>query len=367
MKQDANISEIKKFVKNLSFTEIKYKSQNVPYNLQVLEHDNLYMLSFTEHSNMALNIVRAMNGVIFEKNTNKLLHYSFPKAYEGVYSPYIENEKDCYKKNINQSFEVEISTEGTHIKVFWYNEEWKVSTSRSIEAGLSFWNSEKSFKEMFYETCEYENIDLNSLDKDYCYSFIMQHPENKICRDITVPYCNMLNKVNLDESTVLRTTEGFVIDSSIDLLLEKMRHSKTNLNYIVYLEDYSRIKITNNNFKKLQKLLKNDNNIKKIYLKSLQEGTSEKMKNNSKEHQEVFERIESILDITVKNIQESYKNNFIYKQKTYVYFKFGKILNSLHWVYRKTNQKIHYGMILNFLLDMSLKDLIWVLDITPEF
>lgn len=366
MKQDANISEIKKFVENLSFDEIKKKAKNVPYNFQVIEHDNLYMLSFTENSNLALKNVRAMNGVIFEKNTNKLLHYSFPKAYEGVYSPYFENEKDCYKKLINQNFEVEISTEGTHVKVFWYDNRWRVSTSRSIEAGLSFWNSEKSFKEMFYETCDYENIKLEDLDKQYCYSFIMQHPENKICSEITVPYCNMINKVNVEENTVTRTTEGFLIDCSIELLMEKVRQSSANLNYIVYLEDSSRIKITNNNFKKLQKLLKNDNNIQRSYLKSLQEGTSEEMKKKLKENCIVFERVESILDITIKNIHESYKNNFIYKKNEQVYFKFSKILNTLHWIYRKTSEKIHYGMILDVLLDRSIKDLVWVLDITPE-
>jgi hypothetical protein len=366
MKQDAIISEIKKFVENLSFDEIKKKAQDVPYNFQVVENDDLYMISFTENSNLALKIVRAMNGVIFEKNTNKLLHYSFPKAYEGVYSPHFENEKDCYKKLINQPFEVEISIEGTHLKVFWYKDSWKVSTSRNIEAGLSFWNSEKSFKEMFYETCEFENINLEDLDKQYCYSFIMQHPENKICSDISVPYCNMINKVNLKENTVIRNTEGFLVDCSIELLMEKVRQSTANLNYIVYLEDFSRIKITNNNFKKLRKLLKNENNIQRSYLKSLQEGTSEEMKKNFKEKCEIFERVENILDFTVKSIHESYKNNFIYKKNEQVYHKFSKILKNLHWIYRKTSEKIHYGMVLNFLLDMSIKDLVWILDITPE-
>jgi hypothetical protein len=366
MKQDANISEIKKFVENLSFDEIKNKAKNVPYNFQVVENDNLYMLSFTENSNLALNIVRAMNGVIFEKNTNKLLHYSFPKAYEGVHSPYFENEKDCYKKMFNQPYEVEISTEGTHIKVFWYEGEWKVSTSRSIEAGVSFWNSDKSFKEMFYETCKFEDINLEDLDKNFCYSFIMQHPENKICSDISIHYCNMINKVNLEENTVIRTTEGFIVDYSVELLMEKIRQSSANLNYIVYLEDSSRVKITNNNFKKLQKLLKNDSNIQKDYLKALQQGTSEEMKKNLKDNIAIFERVESILDITIKSIHESYKNNFIYKKNEQVYFKFWKILNSLHWIYRKTSEKIHYGMIFNFLLDMPLKDLVWALDIGPE-
>lgn len=363
MEMGDNISEIKNFVKNLSFNEVKEKAQKLPYNLSVVEFNNLYMLSFTDKSNLLLPIVRSMNGVIFEKETNKLLHYSFQKAYEGIYSPYYESDKDSYKKQIKENYSIEISIEGTHIKLFWYNNVWNVATSRNIDASLSHWNADKSFKELFYEACDYENINLEDLDKEFCYSFIMQHPDNVICNEIPVPYCNMINKVNLSNHQIERTTKEFSVEYNIEQILKIVRNEKTNLNYIVYLEDSSRIKLVNENFKKIQKILKNTNSLEKCYVKSIQDGTSFLLKSNFKNKKQIFDEVDSIIDYTIKKIHNSYKNQYIYKTKEDTYYKFKKILTHIHWIHRKTSKKIDYCDIFDVLMESNINNVLWLLDI----
>jgi hypothetical protein len=77
--------------------------------------------------------------------------------------------------------------EGTMINVFWDNSigltgGWEISTRNTVGATSSFYKGKnpKTFRDMFLEATSEVNLDLCVLDKRYCYSFILQHPENRI-------------------------------------------------------------------------------------------------------------------------------------------------------------------------------------------
>jgi hypothetical protein len=281
------IASVKKFVEGLSFEEIKTNSEKEPYSFKVSEFGDLYMITFTEKSDLTLDIVRAMNGVIFEKETNKLVHYSFQKTYEGV-----SVSKDSYTETVPENCEIEISTEGTHIKLYHHNGEWKIGTSRSIDGSLSHWNNKKSFKELFVECLDAEKILLSYLDPELCYSFVMQHPENKICNEISVKYCSMLNSVNTKTNEVIRHTKGFLVEKNIDEILKRIDDDSCTENYIVYLQDGKRIKLLNKNFKEKQDIIKNDPNMKRVYLRCMKEGTTEILRKHYPYNKELFNSIE---------------------------------------------------------------------------
>ena len=59
---------------------------------------------------------------------------------------------------------------------------WEISTRNTVGATSSFYKGKnpKTFRDMFLEAASEVNLDLCVLDKRYCYSFILQHPENRI-------------------------------------------------------------------------------------------------------------------------------------------------------------------------------------------
>lgn len=76
---------------------------------------------------------------------------------------------------------VEEFVEGTMINAWYGNNTWNISTRTIIDATCYF-ESTKSFADMFYECMNNNPIEL---DSEYCYSLVMQHPDNKIITPVT--------------------------------------------------------------------------------------------------------------------------------------------------------------------------------------
>jgi hypothetical protein len=124
-------------------------------------------------------------------------------------SPDIFVEKyPSLQERTTESMVVSEFVEGTMINVFWDNRigltgGWEIATRNTVGGNCRFFKDsvstqeQKTFRQMFLETCEKVHISLGSgsddntptatpastsgvLDKKYCYSFVMQHPENRI-------------------------------------------------------------------------------------------------------------------------------------------------------------------------------------------
>ena len=77
--------------------------------------------------------------------------------------------------------------EGTMINVFWDDSiglegGWEISTRNTVGATSSFYKGKntKTFRDMFLEAAAENNMGFSILDKKYSYSFVVQHPENRI-------------------------------------------------------------------------------------------------------------------------------------------------------------------------------------------
>ena len=75
--------------------------------------------------------------------------------------------------------------EGTMINVFFdpnYGATgcWQIATRNTIGAEVGFNQGKKTFNNMFMEACQVNNLLLNSLNPAFCYSFVLQHPDNRI-------------------------------------------------------------------------------------------------------------------------------------------------------------------------------------------
>lgn len=79
--------------------------------------------------------------------------------------------------------------EGTMINVFFdpLISSWQISTRNTVGAEVSFFQlSGKKFNEMFVDTCIQNGLNIFTLNPNFCYSFVLQHPENRI----VIPFKN---------------------------------------------------------------------------------------------------------------------------------------------------------------------------------
>ena len=351
-KQD--MSGITKIVKNNSHEEMKniFKKENI----QVKEYKNMFMVNFTEKTNMNDTINRQANGIIFEKGTKKLLHYSFEKCYEGLGVP--GNDTDTFDvKNLNgDPFSIDLYFEGSVIKLFYHNEVWNVATSRGMDAASNFWLSDKSFKQLFEECVEntYET-DFSSftecLDKKYFYTYLIQHPENTLNKT-GVPVVYPLNKVNSEtmveekeesgDMTIIHKTE----DTSV--LEEFLKNKSKNNNFMMMVYDKEtgiikkRVKLLSTELKRKTELNGKYYDICLGYLRFVFDENCEKHEYYDlfPEFSDKFDNMEMLFSKAVVNIHKCYIDRNIHKKTTDVPEKYERTLVQLHGQYKKTRDII---------------------------
>lgn len=121
---------------------------------------------------------------------NKVVCFSPPKSI--LYT-------DFQKSHAIESCVVDEFIDGTMINVFYDREveEWVIATRSIVGAKCTFYSS-KTFHEMFHET----NINYEELNKDYSYSFVLQHPENQIVTPVTEPKLFLIAVYQIRDNTV---------------------------------------------------------------------------------------------------------------------------------------------------------------------
>ena len=100
-----------------------------------------------------------------------------------MFSPPKSLDKDMfinyYKENecIAEEF-----IEGTMINLFYDSSinKWEISTKSSVGGNIKFFKNQPLFSELFKDVCEHLGVNVENFDKNYCYSFVMQHPDNNI-------------------------------------------------------------------------------------------------------------------------------------------------------------------------------------------
>ena len=144
------------------------------YGLQIIDYpnDKLYIVKYNKkYSNMDNELVRECRSIILDYDNN-IISYSPPKSIKlEEFETYIENWK---KQVIVQPF-----LDGTMINIFFHNDKWYISTRSSLNGNNNFY-SKDSFNTLFQQALRYNKVNLDDLDKSLCYSFVLQHPDNRI-------------------------------------------------------------------------------------------------------------------------------------------------------------------------------------------
>jgi len=85
-----------------------------------------------------------------------------------------------------ETVRVDEFVDGTMVNVF-YRDTWQLCTRSNIGATNTFLEGAPPFKELFMDAANVMGLNLNTLDKTLCYSFVLQHPKNRIVTPVKNP------------------------------------------------------------------------------------------------------------------------------------------------------------------------------------
>ena len=246
--------------------------------------------------------------------------------------------------------------EGTMINVFWDGVGWEVATRSTIGAQNKFYMppNPKTFFDMFQEAADQSGMKLENLNQAFCYSFVLQHPENKMVVGFETPglYLVAVYKINSPSCTIdvidprscnlniglVKFPEIYEFDTWDDLKTRFEDAADINIlgTMIHNLETGERTKIRNTNYEQVRRLRGNQPKLKYQYLVLRKSGGKEdEYLSHFSEHTEQFKEWREEVDTFSRDLYNKYVLCFVTKKHSPddCSFYLKKTLYSLHDLY----------------------------------
>lgn len=344
-------------VKELGSEENLYEVlRKEPYHFNIKTTDRLYLVNSTKKSEEKYSLV---TGLIFEKDTNKVVCYGIDTCID---VDEIDKESSEYKDSL---WTVEECYDSTMLKMYYYDGEWQLATTNCINAQTSWWSTPKSFDTLFRESI---TIDYNGLNKDYCYTFVLQHPSNQLVILVDRPYVYHVGTRSLiandnyreieddivycfnergERCEVLRPkviSEGSKIEDVKIMMEERTANGSYVRGYMLkrVLETGSvkRVKMDTNIYKDMANIRGNTQSLSIRYLQLINsDGDRQKLRNYYPMFRQHFDTIEASLLAISSTIQNEYYHKYIKKEYKRMYNpRYEQTLRQLHGQYKRTRE-----------------------------
>jgi hypothetical protein len=279
-------------------------------------------------------------------SANKVIGFSPPKSVP--IDTFMKNYPDNNESIVAQEF-----IEGTMINVFFDTSigltgAWEISTRNTVGATSTFFKgpNSKSFREMFLEALHDNYLSLEDLDRDICYSLVLQHPENRIVIPFSksqlylVGVYKIVNEPNniLVESydpveyvdfftNILRSTVKFPQVYSFNKYSELIeKYASMNTSYdivgvVIYnRETGERTKIRNPVYEQVRNLRGNQPKLQYQYLCLRKEGKVKDFLKFYPENKNEFSTFRDQVHIFTDTLYSNYVSCYIKKEKPLIEF-----------------------------------------------
>ena len=338
--------DLLKNIGNKSFHEVKDIVNKEPYWVQVKESDQypeLYMLVYdNEKSDFSHESVQNCRGIILEKETNKIVCYTFNKKQNVT----VDNADKIYE-----------SIDGTHVKLYYYGGEWLKSTTRCIDAYKAYWYSTKSFGALFDE-CDFGQIDYDTLNKDYCYGFVICHTENRIVteydenrlvhvctRDLSVEGCPFID-VDIGIDRPMELTKDDVV---------QYEANNPNNEGIIVWKGGVHNKIKFESYNMIKSLRINSNNPLFEYVTNICNGNKDAYTAIYDERKNEFMEYDNLISTIVYRLHNSYMDYHVNRVKIIgqINKMYWKHMYNLHGKHKRDRTKITRDVVRDYLVELD--------------
>ena len=318
--------------KELIHSVIENKKNNIKQEQIIVKDNNeeKYILKYnkkyiTETNDTDLGLFRSVVCAIINGNL-EVLSFAPPKS--------LNKNGFMQENNINECSQLDF-VEGTMINVFWDKtaDEWNIHTKSCIGARCS-WNSDKTFRFLFLDAMNEQQIEFEDLNKNYCYSFVLQHPENKIVVPLTEKKIILTNvyEINNEGENVSITTRPDVVKEfksnvhqhsvqSFEFWDDLLEHyASDNMDYtqqgiVIVNQQGHRIKIRNRNYERVKHLKGNNPKLQFHYYYLRQKGMVTEFLKYYPEYRPLFSQFRNDMHSFTSQLHVNYINCFIQKQK----------------------------------------------------
>jgi len=279
--------------------------------------------------------------VILNAN-NQVVGFAPPKSMTA------ESFVDKYPEATN-GIQAEEFVEGTMINVFFdpsvgVTGSWEISTRNTVGATSSFfkYSGAKTFRQMFMEAAAECKLDINKLENDLCYSFVLQHPENRIVVPFAKPQLYLVGvyKINANSSvdyydahkyqhffselgTTVKFPEIYEFNKYSELI-EKYGSMNTSYDVVGVVihnkETGERTKIRNPVYEQVRNLRGNQPKLQYQYLCLRKEGKVKDFLNFYPENKKEFSTFRDQVHLFTDTLYNNYVSCYIKKEKPLIEF-----------------------------------------------
>jgi hypothetical protein len=355
--------EIQKILNNLKLTMKHWKTATGMYS--IIKYDKRGM-GVTYEDYKTIGMLRSV--VVNEEG--KIVCYSPPKSL--YVTEELEKHFDANNimsglsdENTNEWYAEEF-VEGTMINLFYSSgpsgEAWEIATKNTIGGKVLFYSPKNpkdeievresdTFRNMFFDTCAKIGFNYEDLPRDVVYSFVLQHPKNRIVLPITeasiyliAVYRLVNNDSNLE--VIQHSRDGFLkniikcdkiktpkalslnedgagVCSDYTFKNFKKEYASMNSAYnmmgVVFYNMVTgqRLKLRNPMYEMVKNVRGSDQKIQLQYLTLRHGGRVADYLKDFPEYKSVFSHYRSQLHSFTRNLHQNYLDCFVFKKKLF--------------------------------------------------
>ena len=286
----------------------------------------------------------------------EIISFAPPKSLD--FDKYIERTDVNMPNNAVEEF-----VEGTMINMFFnkLTQDWEIASRSNIGARCCFYQDKKiTFRTMFLEAMNKLGYEFKDFEKKYCYSWILQHPDNRIvvpftqpnlvlcriyeCKNLTVkempnpspcagnirpPYTLYTRSTEGEPNISVHTTSsyiGFLPEFSNILDFKNINHLKDaiesgsykyTLMGLVFRDPKTgiRTKVRNPTYEYVRKLKGNSPKLQYQYYTLRQMGAVRDFLKYYPEHKTTFEKFRKQIHEFTRNLHSNYIRCYVKKEK----------------------------------------------------
>jgi hypothetical protein len=326
---------------------------------------------------------------------DNILSFSPPKSMDSAdFIKQNPSPNKNHKKIVAEEF-----IEGTMINVFFDKSigddgDWEVSTRSNIGARTTFYrngviNHEQTFRYMFLEAANNAELCFDNLSKEYCYSFVLQHPKNRIVVPVKEPLIYLVacykidnecktvteisreDQINIMEKTMVCFAARFLFKSYDELRKTRASdHTDYKIMGVVLknIETGDRSKLRNPTYECVRKLRGNQPKLQYQYLLLRKDGNVSKYLNYFSEDTEAFTLFREQIHAFTNQLHTNYIMCYVKKTKPLIQYPshFRTHMFNLHKLYldhlREMKDKVTKSRVIEYINDLHPSKLMFSLN-----
>jgi hypothetical protein len=291
---------------------------------------------------------------------------------------------------VNQWYAEEF-VEGTMINMFYSQKDgggaWEIATKSTVGGDVVFYSPKNpkdtveirdkdTFRNMFFETCAKIGFKYENLPKEFMYSFVLQHPKNRIVLPITEAKIYIIGLYSINNDTLDITslnTAGFVEEYGAGVILRpkqlfadnytvegfKKEYASMNASYnmmgVVFcnMETGERMKVRNPTYEMVKNLKGVDQKLQLQYLTLRHGGRVADYLKTYPEYKGDFAVYRNQLHGFTRSLHQNYLDCFVFKKCRFVEIsqQYKKFVSGLHKKYLEELREIKGSVTFNYVVE----------------